>query len=113
MKNFNEMVSNFVNTNSAMKYPRGMRAKSNFLDDAPFINAMKQQNNYTLTENGGITHKTTNSALLDMFGMGGAMRNRSEEDIMLMFKKAYAENPVYALKCLFYIRDARGGKLVA
>lgn len=106
MKNFNEMVSNYVSTYSSRQSI--MRTNDNSL-----IRAMKQQNNYTLTENGGVTHKTTNSALLDMFGMGGAMRNRSEEDIILMFKKAYAENPVYALKCLFYIRDARGGKLVA
>jgi hypothetical protein len=27
-----------------------------------------------------------------------------------MFKKAYEENPVYALKCLFYIRDIREGQ---
>lgn len=42
--------------------------------------------------------------------MGAAMRNRSEEDCILMFQKAYKENPVYALKCLFYIRDVRGGQ---
>ena len=106
MKNFNEMVSNYVSTYSS-RQPI-MRTNDNSL-----IHAMKQQDNYTLTENGGVTHKTTNSALLDMFGMGGAMRNRSEEDIILMFKKAYTENPVYALKCLFYLRDVRGGKLVA
>ena len=42
--------------------------------------------------------------------MGAAMRNRSEEDCILMFQKAYKENPTYALKCLFYIADARGGQ---
>ena len=55
-----------------------------------FMNALKNETNYTYTENGGLTHKTTNSALLDMFGMGGSMRNRSDEDVILMFKKAYA-----------------------
>jgi hypothetical protein len=45
-----------------------------------------------------------------MFAMGAAMRTRSDEDVILMFRKAYAENPVYALKCLFYIRDIRGGQ---
>ena len=74
-----------------------------------FMNALKNETNYTYTENSGLTHKTTNSALLDMFGMGGSMRNRSDEDVILMFKKAYEENPEYALKCLFYHRDARGG----
>lgn len=75
-----------------------------------FMNAMKNSANFTHTENGAITHKTTQSALLDMFAMGAAMRTRSDEDVILMFQKAYAENPVYALKCLFYIRDVRGGQ---
>lgn len=74
------------------------------------LNGMKQATNYTLTENGGITHKTTNSDLLDMFAMGAAMRNRSDEDVILMFKKAFAENPTLAMKMLFYIRDVRGGQ---
>ena len=74
------------------------------------LNGMKQATNYTLTENGGITHKTTNSDLLDMFAMGAAMRNRSDEDVILMFQKAYAENPELAMKMLFYIRDVRGGQ---
>lgn len=74
------------------------------------LNSMKQAFNFTRTENGAITHKTTESALLDMFAMGGAMRQRSVGDVTLMFKKAYQENPVYALKCLFYLRDVRGGQ---
>ena len=77
------------------------------------MNGMKNATNYTLTENGGVTNKTTRSDLLDMFALGAAMRNRTDEDVRLMFHKAFAENPVYALKCLFYIRDIRGGKLVA
>lgn len=74
------------------------------------LNSMKQASNFTYTENGAITHKTTESALLDMFAMGGAMRERSVGDVTLMFKKAYEENPKYALKCLFYLRDVRGGQ---
>ena len=77
------------------------------------LSALKSSNNYVATENGAIAHKTTESALLDMFAMGGAMRNRSIDDVTLMFKKAYQENPMYALKCLFYLRDIRGGKLFA
>ena len=73
------------------------------------LNGLKNQSNFTLTENGAITHKTTKSMLLDMFAMGAAMRNRSDNDVILMFKNAYDENPEYALKCLFYHRDCRGG----
>lgn len=75
-----------------------------------FMNGLKNATNFTRTENCALTHKTTTSNLLDMFAMGAAMRKRSDEDVILMFKKAYAENPVYALKCLFYIRDVRGGQ---
>lgn len=74
------------------------------------LNGMKNDTNFTLTQNGGLTHKTTKSDLLDMFALGAAMRNRSDEDVILMFRKAFKENPIYALKCLFYIRDVRGGQ---
>ena len=75
-----------------------------------FMNGLKSANNYTLTENGAITHRTTQSDLLDMFALGGAYRNRSDDDVKILFRNAYAENPVYALKCLFYLRDVRGGQ---
>lgn len=75
-----------------------------------FLNALTDANNFTLTQNGAITHCTTKSDLLDMFAMGASMRNRSDADVILMFQKAYEENPIYALKCLFYLRDVRGGQ---
>lgn len=77
------------------------------------LNGMKNATNYGLTENGAIKHNTTMSGLLDLFAMGAAMRERTDGDCILMFKRAYDENPEYAMKCLFYIRDVRGGKLVA
>lgn len=75
-----------------------------------FMDGMKNATNFGYTENGAIKHLTTKSDLLDMFAMGAAMRNRTDEDVILMWRKAFAENPVYALKCLFYIRDVRGGQ---
>lgn len=77
------------------------------------LNALKKATNYTHTENGAITHKSTLNKVLDMFAMGGACRSRSEEDIIVMFDNAFKEDEVLALKCLFYLRDVRGGKLVA
>lgn len=74
-----------------------------------FLNALNN-NGLVKTENGGLTRTTTDSAVLDMFGMGGAYRKRSEEDIVLLFKEAYEENPSLAMKCLFYLRDVRGGQ---
>ena len=75
-----------------------------------FLNGMKQVNNYAITENGALTHFTTMDGLMDLFAMGAAYRTRTDEDVILLFKKAFDENPVYALKCLFYIRDVRGGQ---
>lgn len=75
-----------------------------------FMNQMINDSNFTTTENGGITHKHTNSKVLDMFAMGGSYRNRSEADCILLFKNAFEENRNLAMKCLFYIADIRGGQ---
>lgn len=75
-----------------------------------FLHAMKSEFNYGLTENGGIKHTTTLNKVMDMFAMGGSMRNRSDDDVILMFKKAYEEDATLALRCLFYLRDVRGGQ---
>lgn len=78
-----------------------------------FLNGLIDETNYITTENGATAYRTSKSDLLDMFALGGSMRNRTENDIILMFRKAYAEDPLYALRCLFYLRDCRGGKLFA
>lgn len=75
-----------------------------------FLNAMKQNDNYTLTENDAVTHKSTLNGLMDLFALGGAYRNRSDEDCITLFKAALDEDEVHALKCLFYLRDIRGGQ---
>lgn len=75
-----------------------------------FLDSMKREMNYIETENGGITHKSTLDAVYDMFALGGAYRSRSDEDCILLFKKALEENEELALKCLFYLRDIRGGQ---
>lgn len=74
------------------------------------LNGMKQSANVCRTENGGVSYKSTMDSLMDLFALGGAYRSRSEEDCILLFKKAYEEDPVYALKCLFYLGDCRGGQ---
>ena len=76
----------------------------------PLLNGMKNATNYTYTENGALTHKSTMSGLLDLFAMGAAYRTRSDEDCIFLFKKAFDEDEVHALKCLFYLRDVRGGQ---
>ena len=68
-----------------------------------FMNGLKNSTNYDLTANGGLAHKSTLDAVYDMFAFGGAYRVRSDNDCIVLFQKAYLEDPTYALKCLFYI----------
>lgn len=75
-----------------------------------FLNGLKARDNYALTENGAITHKSTLDSCLDFFAMGGSMRSRSDADIILMFRKAFKEDALTALKLAFYMRDVRGGQ---
>lgn len=75
-----------------------------------FMNQLKNDTNFKYTENGGVAHKTTNSAVYDLFALGAAYRTRSDADCILLFKNALEEDESLALKCLFYIRDCRGGQ---
>src|SRR5574344_1007242 len=72
-----------------------------------FIETMK---NFGETENGAVAYNSTQSALLDAFGSLGAMKDSPEEDIINIFSKAYDENPDYAMKLLFYMRDIIEGQ---
>ncbi len=72
------------------------------------LQAMKIQLNMVSTENGDFAYKSTGFACLDFFSLCGGMR-RNIEDLDKLFAKAYAENPVVAIKILFYMRNIRGG----
>ena len=61
-------------------------------------------------ENGAIATKTTGNKVYDMFAVGGAYRKRSANDVIALFKAAFDEDATYALRCLFYLRDCRGGQ---
>lgn len=76
----------------------------------PLVSGLENVSNITTTENGAIAYKSTLNFLLDFFGNGAALRNRSDADVIQLFSKAYAEDKLLALKTLFYIRDVRGGQ---
>lgn len=74
-----------------------------------FINALREESNFTLTENLAVALKSTYSSLVDLFGQIGAFRTRSESDIESAFSKAFAEDKLLATKMAFYTRNIRGG----
>jgi hypothetical protein len=76
----------------------------------PFVQAMQVASNFTLTENGALTNKSTLNSVLDWFGAGGSLRQRTPQDVITIFSKAYAQDRLLALKILFYFRDVRQGQ---
>ena len=74
-----------------------------------FVNALKQEDNLTLTENGATALKSTYSSLVDLFGQIGSFRTRSDEEIEIAFSKAFAEDKLLAMKITYYARNIRGG----
>ncbi len=73
------------------------------------LNYLKQEANKTVTENGAVTHITTESDCLDLFATIGALRRESDQEIEARFIRAYTENRDIAMKLLFFARDIRGG----
>lgn len=71
------------------------------------VNATRQED--ALTFNGMVTNSTSLNSNVDMFFLAGASRNMSEKDIEILFQKSIVENPLVALKLMFWSRDVRGG----
>lgn len=74
-----------------------------------FLDDLALQTNGARTENGGASNASTLDAALDFYALGGALRSRPQEFVRL-FQAAYFEEPLTALRTLFYLRDVRGGQ---
>ena len=78
-----------------------------------FWSLLKNEDNYTYTENGAVAYKSSLNKCLDMFATFGSVRHITENDkerYSEMFVDALAEDAVMAMKVIFYIRDVRGGQ---
>ena len=75
-----------------------------------FAEAIKDEldDRKTLSENGAIMYATSGNELVDLNFAVASLRQKSDSDIAAMFTKAYCENPEYATRWLFYLRDVRG-----
>lgn len=75
-----------------------------------FLNELEKGTNRSArTANGALSNKSTLDPLLDFFANAGAMRGK-EKDAVRLFDKAFAVDPQSAVRCLFYLRDIRGGQ---
>ena len=76
-----------------------------------FMSAMKNELNNAkqTTENGAIGYRTTGKKLLDLNFSVASLRGASEQEIISKFMDAYWEDPVVAIKWLWYSRDCREG----
>ena len=78
------------------------------LDNA-FANAARVDSTHTYTENGAQALKTTSDARLDLFAVIGALRSADDNRLISLFENAYAVDPLFTTKILFYARDIRSG----
>lgn len=67
------------------------------------------QTSDALTANGAVTHSSTDSALLDLFAVAGALRQQPEQEVINLWVKAYSDSPKLSLQLLLWLRDCRGG----
>ena len=75
-----------------------------------FLDNLKDEVNFTTTENGAVALESTKNKVLDAFATLGSMKNAPEETIIKTFNDAFLEDRALAMRLLFYIRDIRGGQ---
>ena len=71
------------------------------------VNALRT--NDKLTENGMATNSTSLNSCVDLFFKVGALRGQDKLKKINVFSRAYGENPLLAMKLIFWARDVRGG----
>ena len=76
-----------------------------------FMNAIDNELNdeKCLTTNGAVGYATSGKKLLDLNFSVTSLRKQSEQEIINKFMDAYYEDPLLAMRWLFYARDAREG----
>lgn len=73
------------------------------------LDELKKELNTSVTENGARGHATSGSLIVDFNFMASSMRAWSGDEIRDYFLEVYYDDPLLALRWLFYARDIRMG----
>ena len=74
---------------------------------AKLVNVTRQED--ALTANLAVTNSTSLNSVVDLFFIAGASRTMSKDSIENMLEKAWIEDSLLTLKCIFWAGDIRGG----
>ena len=96
-------------TNLTSTNPPTVKATSvsSFVD--ALVTTIDDAYNRTLTENGAVAFKHTSSKLLDLNFALSSLNGSSDKEILDMWVPAFNEDPLLAMKWLFYSRDVLQG----
>jgi hypothetical protein len=62
------------------------------------------------TENGALAHASTGSKVLNLFALGGAVRQRSEQEVRDLIHEAWNDDKSLAIRAIFFLADVREGQ---
>ena len=100
----NNFIKDFVADGELYLKPKGLNfaeAVKETLNELPY--------NVSISENGAIGYKSSGHVLVDINYMTSSLRKKTDKELINLFQAAYYENPMYAWKWLFFLRDIRGG----
>lgn len=75
--------------------------------NSKLVNSTRQKDARTF--NDALTNSTSLNSVVDLFFLAGASRTMSKEDIIKIIQKAYVEEPLLTVKCIFWAGNIRGG----
>lgn len=84
-----------------------MESKNLFME--ALTKVIDEHNNVSITENGAVGYKTTNSKLLDLHFMVSSLRRKPDSEIYSLLEDAYEEDKENFIKWVFYVGDVREG----
>lgn len=74
------------------------------------LNYLKKAAGLKTTENGALTNISTSSSVLDLFALGGAVRNRGVQEVRDLIDSAWKEDKMMALRAIMFLSDIRQGQ---